>query len=78
MRGTVKDTAAGSNVAVQNPMVLRRLRVDWAVETTRTIKDNKVESLCEEEACVHAVSLTDISLANRHEAGMVLEFRLGF
>ena len=78
MRGTVKDTAAGSNVAVQNPMVLRRLRVDWAVETTRKIKDNKVESLCEEEATVHAVTLMDITLANRHVAGKVLETRLGF
>ena len=56
MRGTVKDTAAGSNATVQNPMVLRRLRVDWAVEATRKINDNQVESLSEEEATVHAVT----------------------
>ena len=34
---------------------------DWAVET-RKIKDNQVESLSEEEVCVHAVTLMDITL----------------
>ena len=71
VRGTDKDTAAGSNAAVQNPMVLRRLRV-------RLGSGNEEEDQRQQGGILvrrGGLRPCGDTVANRHVAGKVLETR---